>query len=75
MSPLLTILACDRAGCQHKSNGDEASWWGVREHPEGVLRLTPYMEALKDIPDYRYLCGQVCTLAEISDWMGKQRGR
>lgn len=47
MSPILTILACDRAGCQHHSNGDEVSWWAIAEPIEGKLNLVPFEESMK----------------------------
>ena len=73
MSPPLTVLACDRIGCQQKSNGDEWTWGAANEAPEGVLRVQIFMSELTMLEGYKFYCGHACTSAAISAWMAKQR--
>ena len=73
MSPILSVLACDRGGCQHKSNGDEWSWWGLYDHKVGWLQVARFIDSMKRTEGWRFFCGQECALKEISDWMAQQR--
>ena len=71
MSPILTIVGCDRPGCQDKSNGDEATWWAVREDQK-QLHIARYLDTVTP-KLWRFFCGQACLLAEVANWMTKQQ--